>query len=412
MRLSRRIAALSACVIALAMALAACGPSSAIDPAPTVTSVARRPAPEPTAGPATLPPATKPVAAIAPTPAATAPPASPAAPLPPATEPVAARPSAPPAPAAPDASVPPHPVDAIPTIVAPTTWLPQERIVARIAVPGPVRSIAVGEEGVWVLVMTGSDQTTVVQLDAGTNQISGAPVPLPFEGFQLVVGEGAVWVAGNGGETLARIDPTTRELRLIKVLPGNFVGVGAGAVWLANTGIRDTVQKIDPTAGRVRATLRVGPNPYGIAVGAGSLWVPKHDDVTLSRIDLAGKRVTAEIPLPFAAHGITFGAGTIWVVDYHGLALWPIDPASNQVGAAIPLGFLPAFAAADEQGVWVPAFDEDDTPIREDWITRIDPYTHKERESLRLGEPVGPLALGAGSVWIGLQNGAVLRIKP
>jgi hypothetical protein len=156
----------------------------------------------------------------------------------------------------------------------------------------------------------------------------------------------------------------------------------------------------------------VGPNPYGIAIGAGSLWVPKHDDVTLSRVDLSSKKVAAEIPLPFAAHGIAFGADTAWVVDYHGLALWPLDPATNRLGDAIKLDFFPAFAAADDQGVWLPAFDENDTALAEDWITRIDPHTHKVLESLRVGEPIGPVALGEGSIWISLQSGAVLRVKP
>jgi DNA-binding beta-propeller fold protein YncE len=263
-----------------------------------------------------------------------------------------------------------------------------------------------------VLTIAGGERSTALQIDAASNRLVGEPVQLPFEGFQIAVGEGAVWVASNGDETLARIDTATREVSLIPVLPGNFIGVGAGAVWLANTGIRDTVQEIDPTAARVRSTLRVGPNPYGVAIGAGSLWVPKHDDVTLSRIDLSSKEVVAEVPLPFAAHGIAFGAGTVWVIDYHGLALWPVDPATNRLGDAIRLGFLPAFAAVDEQGVWLPAFDENDTAIAEDWITRIDPHTREELESLRIGEPIGPVALGEGSIWICLQNGDVLRISP
>src|SRR3712207_4071136 len=67
------------------------------------------------------------------------------------------------------------------TIITPATWLPQERIVARIPMPGPVRSVAAGKEGVWVLVHVGRDSSTVLQIDAGTNKIKGEPLQLPFE---------------------------------------------------------------------------------------------------------------------------------------------------------------------------------------------------------------------------------------
>jgi YVTN family beta-propeller protein len=48
--------------------------------------------------------------------------------------------------------------------------------------------------------------------------------------------------------------------------------VGAGAVWVANSG-DGTVSRIDPTTNNVVQTIGVGNAPAGIAVANGLVWV-------------------------------------------------------------------------------------------------------------------------------------------
>jgi YVTN family beta-propeller protein len=74
--------------------------------------------------------------------------------------------------------------------------------------------------------------------------------------------------------------------------------VGAGAVWVANSG-DNTVSRISATSRRLVATIRVGPRPQGVAVGAGAVWVANDGDDTVSRIDPAtGAIATIKIGSP------------------------------------------------------------------------------------------------------------------
>lgn len=50
------------------------------------------------------------------------------------------------------------------------------------------------------------------------------------------------------------------------------LAVGAGAVWVANSG-DGTVSRIDPRTNHVIATIPVGHRPQGIAIAAGAVWV-------------------------------------------------------------------------------------------------------------------------------------------
>ena len=50
------------------------------------------------------------------------------------------------------------------------------------------------------------------------------------------------------------------------------IAVGAGAVWVANTG-DGTVSRIDPATKKVVKTIDVGNRPVGIAVAADLVWV-------------------------------------------------------------------------------------------------------------------------------------------
>src|SRR5438309_11866760 len=93
-----------------------------------------------------------------------------------------------------------------------------------------------------------------------------------------IFGEGAIWVAARPGfrccpaevvgtGTLTRIDPTTNSVEATIPIGGNPAGVavGEGSVWIADPGSRSVV-RVDPKANRVVKRIRVGARPRGIAV--------------------------------------------------------------------------------------------------------------------------------------------------
>src|SRR5262249_40241760 len=81
-----------------------------------------------------------------------------------------------------------------------------------------------------------------------------------------------------------------------------------------------------------------------------------------------------------------------------------IDPATNKVIATIPLPqSMDTPLAADAQGVWAaePGLG----------LLRIDPQKNQAVGLLPMTLVAG-VALGAGSVWLGLQDGSLVRVTP
>jgi YVTN family beta-propeller protein len=89
----------------------------------------------------------------------------------------------------------------------------------------------------------------------------------------LAFGEGALWVANQGDDSVTRVDPGTGATDVIRVGDAPVgVAVGSGAVWVASEGDR-TVSRIDPGLREVEQTIDTGNPPAGIAVVDGSVWV-------------------------------------------------------------------------------------------------------------------------------------------
>ena len=132
-------------------------------------------------------------------------------------------------------------------------------------------------------------------------------------GQEIAVGEGAVWINGNGGIT--RIDATTHATTLLKAVePGGIAGiaVGEGAVWVAglSTGLdRAPLWRIDPRGEFVIASTAVGAAP----AGAGSIWVANSLDGSVSRVDPGTNTLARAIPVGAAPRDVAVGEGAIWV---------------------------------------------------------------------------------------------------
>jgi DNA-binding beta-propeller fold protein YncE/tRNA A-37 threonylcarbamoyl transferase component Bud32 len=155
-----------------------------------------------------------------------------------------------------------------------------------------VRWIAVGAHAVWAV-----QGRTIFRLDPATGRLI-AKANIPGQELAAVAADrNTVWVAifdPARGNRLTRIDPAT--LKPTKTIPapsasdstsGDILLGSSGAFALAddalwwNAGGSGTVWRADPQVGRVVSTVRLTPpltdfsgfGPYGIAWGAGSVWV-------------------------------------------------------------------------------------------------------------------------------------------
>ncbi len=111
------------------------------------------------------------------------------------------------------------------------------------------------------------------------------PITVGASPSGVAVGAGAVWVANSGDSTVSRIDPVTSRTTTIEVRPGpTGIVVAFGSVWVTNA-LDASVTEIDPDTNKVVHVVPVGASPIGIAAGAGYLWVTNQGDGTVTRFD-------------------------------------------------------------------------------------------------------------------------------
>jgi YVTN family beta-propeller protein len=158
---------------------------------------------------------------------------------------------------------------------------------------------AVGFGSVWVSVNDLGVQGVLLRVDPATGNPT-ATIPLLGRAGAVVAGEGAVWVTSGGNPNAPvapgwRIDPATNELEEVEAIGGGGpLAVGESAIWQANG--RQLV-RVDPLAGRITDTIEPGIRLYGVAVGAGSVWVTGFDVPTVLRLDPETGAVVAEIDM-------------------------------------------------------------------------------------------------------------------
>ncbi|HYF26225.1 MAG TPA: protein kinase [Baekduia sp.] len=171
--------------------------------------------------------------------------------------------------------------------------------------PGQPVAVAVGGRNVWVgLRAQGAARAdSVVKVDAAGGAVT-ATLVFGEEGVQdLAATAGAVFVTNRRRDRVSRVSVATSSRRSVAVgFRPRGVAVGAGAVWVADSG-DNTLTKVraGDLGGRVR--IQVGGSPIGVAVAAGSVWVANNLSNTVSRVDVARSRELAEVDVgtnPFA----------------------------------------------------------------------------------------------------------------
>jgi YVTN family beta-propeller protein len=214
-------------------------------------------------------------------------------------------------------------------------------------------------------------------------------------------------------DALQRIDPKTNKLVATLRLGSDPTGValGEGAVWTIHLD-DNRISKINPRSSEVVATSSV-PGPKAVAAGAGSVWVVNGDAGTVTQLDERSAAQTHVVEVPGSTELVAFGAGAVWAASPLTGTMTQINPRSSSVSRSthVPArrGTLKAVAVG-EGAVWI---SSNDIFADQYGVFRVDPTSGKvvTRIGLRLGA-LG-VAAGEGAVWVANSLGnTVSQIEP
>jgi streptogramin lyase len=131
------------------------------------------------------------------------------------------------------------------------------------------------------------------------------------------------------------------------------MAVGFGAVWVVGDALDPRLWRIDPTPGRVTATIPLPFAPRSVATGEGGVWVTSPLDDVVARVDPETNRITATVDVGRGAAGVAVGAGAVWVANQLDGTVTRISPDDARVVDTIDVHGRPVDLAAGEGGVWV-----------------------------------------------------------
>ncbi|HEV8625256.1 MAG TPA: hypothetical protein VG034_12420 [Acidimicrobiia bacterium] len=283
--------------------------------------------------------------------------------------------------------------------------------------------------GIWVVAERPGRLDELVRIDPATNRIAKR-VQIGLVGGAVAVGAGAVWVLNGSGacveyhcttefppagpgfpeeNSVYRIDLNSGRVgaRIALDAPGAII-VGEGAVWVAGS---RKLYRIDPRRNRVTATIALpseGPyGPYLIpAFGAGSLWVcgsapGQPSSTVVYRINPSNNAVVATINIATGPCGaITVAGNALWVVPSgESRTVMQIDPLSNRVARELPYSSTSVARSIAVVGrdIWL---DTDTGLLRLDQETGV----VEQRSSVS-----GVVAADSSGIWVGTSSGEILR---
>lgn len=75
---------------------------------------------------------------------------------------------------------------------------------------------------------------------------------------------------------------------------------------------QDVIWELDGQLNSIVRSFPVGTNPFGVAYGAGALWIANNGDGTVTRLDPATGHTTT-IPVGAGPLRVAFAAGKVWM---------------------------------------------------------------------------------------------------
>jgi streptogramin lyase len=176
---------------------------------------------------------------------------------------------------------------------------------------------------VWV---TSYEVGTIARLDPAT----GRPVSVAREGdfpAGLTSCKDRIWVGhGRDATWLTSIAPASGELQRVEVgaqTPGWPRCIG-GELWVTTL---DSVVRVDPESGTVRARIRLGGTPADAGAGPdGLIWVTDKERSLIDRIDPRTNKLVDSFPAGPGAFAFARVRTSMWVTSFAGTDIRRYDP--------------------------------------------------------------------------------------
>ncbi|OBJ45274.1 hypothetical protein A5630_14125 [Mycolicibacterium mucogenicum] len=250
------------------------------------------------------------------------------------------------------------------TTNVPSPWLNYSKSISVGTNPG---AEVVGGDGRLYVANTGSNTVSVINTTTGKRidanpswfsqdiSVGTAPTALALspDGTRLYVansGSGTVSVINTVGYKRIDANPSTSSKDItVGTAPSALTVGGDGRLYVANKG-SGTVSVVDPTTYSVTDTIGVGGQPTALAVGTGKVYVANQGSNTVSVIDTSTLGVTG-IAVGTAPTALALGTGgKLYVASQNG-TLSTIDTATDTVlPAVIAVGPSPSSVAVSADG--------------------------------------------------------------
>ena len=301
----------------------------------------------------------------------------------------------------------------------------------------------------WVGVRGPEREATITTPPPGSLGRVAATIPVGTGPVDVLVAEGAVWVANAAQGTVSRVDPATNTVTGTIGVGHNPVrlAAGFGSIWVANE-TSQTVSRLDARTGQPQATIPVTGHvaPEDLAVGAGAVWVRRHvrlwrlDPATNTMVDRtgdweAGGAGTAVVDGLLWLSGMTFsgvgqivrvdpatsrvvdrfttagdgalavGGGSVWQAGITSQTIYRYDPSSKRPLAQVPIGVVAKHLTANAGSLWISSDSGQ--------VTRINLATNKVTGTFQVSGRAPAVTVGLGAVWIlDPDHAALLRLQP
>ena len=246
----------------------------------------------------------------------------------------------------------------VPAVAAGAVWVPVSSdgtlvrvdpasgaVTGRVAVgaaspsPGDLDSAVLAGGSVWAASDAGG---TIARVDPATSAVTTRLTTAPRPGG-LAEGGGYVWAFHFHQSAVTHIDAATNGVKAFDVpgLSGTGVAYGGSSVWLLSDQPA-RIFRLDPDTGAVQQTIpltipfpqrRAVVETWWLAYGEGAAWATLANNRGLARVDGA----TGYFAVPFGdPFGVAVGGGSVWVAANR--AVWKLDAATGapQAAALIP----------------------------------------------------------------------------
>ena len=201
-------------------------------------------------------------------------------------------------------------------------------------------------------------------------------------------------------DALQRIDPKTNKLVATLRLGSDPTGVAVGedSIWTIHLD-DNRISKVDPRSNDVVATSSA-PGPQAVVAGARSVWVVNGDGATVTQLDQRSAAQIHVVSVPRSTQLVAFGSGAVWVASPLTGIVAQVNPRSSSMSGssyvAARRGALKAVAVG-EGAVWISSNDIVADQYR---VFRIDPASGKVVERIRLRLGAWGIGAGGGAVWV------------